>query len=106
MPRESTTGSAMAVAPWRPVRFEHRSFSDVVVTGYPGTQGVAVHSAMTGLWASRLGRLEFRPSSLIPRAGFFRPNFVKMFVRPNLILRWPTPYTADISKSRGLRPKG
>lgn len=56
MPRESTTGSAIAVAPRRPVRFEHRSFSDVVVTGYPGTQGVAVHSAMTGLWASRLGR--------------------------------------------------
>ncbi len=56
MPRESTTGSAIAVAPRRPVRFEHRPFSDVVVTGYPGAQGVAVHAAMTGLWASRLGR--------------------------------------------------
>ena len=56
MPRESTTGSAFDVAPRRPVRFEHRPFSDVVVTGYPGTSGVAVHTAMTSLWASRLGR--------------------------------------------------
>ena len=39
MPRESTTGSAIALAPRRPVRFEHRPFSDVVVTGYPGTYG-------------------------------------------------------------------
>ena len=56
MPLESVTGSATAVAPRRPVRFEHRPFSDVVVTGYPVVQGVAVHAAMTGLWASRLGR--------------------------------------------------
>ena len=56
MPRESTTESAIAVAPRRPVRFEHRPFSGVVVTGYPGTSGVAVHTAMTSLWASALGR--------------------------------------------------
>ena len=56
MPHESTSGSAAAVAPRRLVRFEHRPFADVVVTGYPGTSGVAVHTAMTGLWASPLGR--------------------------------------------------
>ncbi len=56
MPLESSTGSATAVAPRRPVRFEHRPFSDVVVTGYPGTSGVAVHAAMTDLWAAQLGR--------------------------------------------------
>ncbi|MFL6079707.1 MAG: hypothetical protein ACJ714_07250 [Ornithinibacter sp.] len=58
MPLESSTGSAAVVAPAprRPVRFERRPFSDVVVTGYPGTSGAAVHTAMVGLWASRLGR--------------------------------------------------
>lgn len=55
MARESTTGSAIAVAPLQPVRFERRHGSALVVKCYPGTEGVAVYRAMTSLWTSPLG---------------------------------------------------
>ncbi len=46
----------MGLAPRHTVRVEHRPFCDVVVRGYPGTSGLAVHAALTSLWASPLGR--------------------------------------------------
>ena len=56
MAREWTTGSTVALEPPRPVRFEQRRGSTVVVKSYPGTDGAAVHQAMADLWASPLGR--------------------------------------------------
>src|SRR6478752_4955316 len=56
MAREWTTGSTVALEPPRPVRFEQRRGSSVVVKSYPGTDGAAVHQAMANLWASPLGR--------------------------------------------------
>lgn len=51
-----TTGSTVALHPGRLARIEQRQGSTVVVKGYPRTEGAAVHAAMTGLWASPLGR--------------------------------------------------
>src|SRR4026208_143440 len=49
-------GSTVALEPARLVRIEQRRGSTAVVTRYRGTGGAAVHQAMTGLWASPLGR--------------------------------------------------
>ncbi len=100
MPRESTTQSAIAVAPRRPVRFEHRSFSDVVVTGYPGTSGVAVHAAMTGLWASPLGRgRRGRPGMPEPLAFDVRTGELTMAWVPGTALADPSTPGATSTRS-------
>jgi len=56
MARESSTGSTLAVLPRRPVRFERRHGSAVVVKSYLVAEGAAIFAAMTDLWASPLGR--------------------------------------------------
>ena len=50
------TQSMVALEPARLVRIERRRGSTAVVTRYWGAEGAAVHDAMTGLWASPLGR--------------------------------------------------
>ncbi len=100
MPRESTTGSAIAVAPRRPVRFEHRPFSDVVVTGYPGTSGVAVHTAMTSLWASPLGRgRRGRPGMPEPLAFDLRTGELTIAWVPGTALADPSTPGAPSTRS-------
>jgi hypothetical protein len=100
MPRESTTASATALAPRRPARFEHRPFSDVVVTGYPGTSGMAVHSAMTSLWASPLGRgRRGRPGMPEPLAFDTRTGELTMAWVPGTALADPTSKATPSSRS-------
>ena len=100
MPRESTTESAIALAPRRPVRFEHRPFSDVVVTGYPGTSGVGVYAAMTGLWASGLGRgRRGRPGMPEPLAFDVRTGELTIAWVPGTALADPTTPGAPSSRS-------
>ena len=51
-----TTGCTVALEAGQPTRVEKRGGSTVVVTGYRSGVGAAVHEALTGLWASPLGR--------------------------------------------------
>lgn len=52
----ATTRSTVALEPVRRARVEQQHGSTVVVKGYPPAEGAVVHEAMTGLWASGLGR--------------------------------------------------